>query len=231
MGMHQRYPVGMNLCLTSRCNRRCPNCCVGVGYKSEGKDMEWDEIESLGRLFGHMPGGPIPGYTSTNIGYNMTGGEPSFHERFQEFAPKLRGVLKCDRLIITTNGYGFTRFPESFLAFDEIHTSIYGRHTFVGCPDNSSDIEFMRGFLSKQRTPPQFFATKIYHQARQAAGPGACFIGNDGYVSYWEGLIYPCCTAQGMPGGNGVTPTPDWREKVMQVDLPCTNCPFRGATG
>jgi len=227
----QKKPVGINLCITSRCSRRCPDCCVGVGYKSGGEDLEWETIASLGKLFGHFPGGPIPGYSATNIGYNITGGEPSFHKKFQEFAPKLRSVLKCDRMIITTNGWGFTRFPEAYLAFDEIHTSIYGEHTFKGCPDNRSDVEFMRSFLSRQPKPPPFFATPTYHQARQAAGPGACFLGTDGYVTYWDGLIYPCCSAQGMPGAVGIPPTPDWKEKIMQVDLPCTNCMFRGATG
>jgi hypothetical protein len=224
----QIYPIGMNLCLTSRCNRRCPNCSVGVGFKSDSYDLNWDTIESLGEIFGYLPGGPVPGYTLSNIGYNITGGEPSFHKQFAEFAPKLRSVLKCNCITIATNGWGFTRFPEAFLAFDEIFVSLYGEFTFPGCPSNQSDIDFMINFLKSKGNPVRLQITPIAHYIRPSSpGPGTCFRSHDGYVTYWEGLIYPCCTAQGMVGTIGIPPTLDWKEKIMQIDLPCANCLFR----
>jgi hypothetical protein len=228
--MRQKYPVGMNLCITSRCNRRCPDCGASVGFKSPGYDLDWNTIESLGQIIGYLPGGPITGgaYASTNIGYNITGGEPSFHQQFVEFAPKLRSVLKCNRMIITTNGWGFTRFPEAFMVFDEIWTTYYGEHVYPGCPSNTGDIQFMSEYIKRVKNPPQFMSfSPGRHHSRPSAGSGSCFRGHDGYVNFWEGLIYPCCVAHGMEGGVGIVPTADWRDKITQVELPCLKCCFR----
>jgi len=227
----QKSPVGMNLCITSRCNWRCPDCCAGVGRFNEGYDVDWDTLVALGKTIGHLPGGYICGqYAATNIGFNLSGGEPSFHKDFAAIAPKLRSAFSCDRIIITTNGWGFTRTPEAFLAFDEIHTSLYNDQTFPGCPNNNADIAFMHNFLQGKNALHKFFVYQIErHVPRPPPGPGTCFRSSNGYVIYWEGLLYPCCTSQGMVGRIGIPPTPDWREKIMQVDLPCATCCFRNA--
>lgn len=214
--------TSVNFCLTSRCNRRCPNCCVGIGLTTETDalyDLSWKQIKEAGEIFGFVEK------------FNITGGEPSFHKQFKEIAPKLRSTLKCDKLVIESNGYGLRHFPESFLLFDLITITRYG-HQYEGDLTNDRDIAFMKKFLLERGLSDKLLVGEsVQHYARIERGSNNyCHRAFSGGVSYWNGKIFPCCTAQGMTGGIGIPLTKNWRMEIMEVELPCQSCAFSPRT-
>lgn len=222
--------ISINFCLTSRCNRRCPDCCVGVGLsvhgsKQEGRDQTWEEIERAGKLIGKI------------WRITISGGEASFHEQFAEFAPRLRSAFDCETMWIETNAYGFRRTPEAFLHFDRIIVTRYGPEARAygeretGGP-NDADIRFMESFLADRGLRERLISGDFSHWPRKYRGPAnSCDRGGGGAIAYWDGLIYPCCTAQGMKGAVGIPLTENWREEIMQVEMPCANCAFARGEG
>jgi pyruvate-formate lyase-activating enzyme len=62
---------------------------------------------------------------------HLTGGEPSLHPKFKEWAPKFRELFQCRDLTVESNGFGFQRFPEVFAHFDVVYASLYSEATFV----------------------------------------------------------------------------------------------------
>jgi MoaA/NifB/PqqE/SkfB family radical SAM enzyme len=226
--------VSINFCLTSRCNRRCPDCCVGVGLsvhgsKQEGRDQTWEEIERAGKLIGKI------------WRITISGGEASFHEQFAEFAPRLRSAFDCETMWIETNAYGFRRTPEAFLHFDRIIVTRYGPEARAygeretGGP-NDADIRYMEQYLSDRGLRDRLISGDFPHWPRKYRGPAnSCDRGGGGSIAYWDGLIYPCCTAQGMKGAAGLsgslaavaasscrTRSRCWRKRVCASSAPRT---------
>ena len=219
---HKQPPTefNLNLCITSQCNRRCPECCIGVGLPVDGvpyqgHDMSFEEIQRVGELMGQL----------NEI--HVTGGEPSFHRDWVHLAPRLRSVLRCRKLVLFCNGWGFRRFPESFLNFDRIIVTIYNGAVFPGCPSNEEDVEFMRQFMAGHGRRMEYVAGNVVHYPRKLNPESkGCVRASTGMLSYWEGKLYGCCVAPGIDGRVGIELTADWHQQIMQTELPCARCMF-----
>ncbi len=160
----------------------------------------------------------------------LTGGEPSFHSQFGLMAYEARRSFQCATLAIETNAFGFKRFPEHFLHFDEIHVTHYRADTYVKSPPKDGEMAFMREFLQGHGGKPALFVREIDpHFTRKIhANPVMCARGWNGFVSFMHGRIFGCCTAQGVEGALSVPLTPNWRDEIMNTELPCERCLFAG---
>ncbi|MFH1569078.1 MAG: hypothetical protein ABIL09_13865, partial [Gemmatimonadota bacterium] len=77
--------------ITTRCDRRCPDCCVHIG-EHEPWDVDVGALRAVGRLLG---------YVQTLV---VTGGEPTLHHRFGGVAVAVSGAFNFGRLLLATNG-------------------------------------------------------------------------------------------------------------------------------
>ncbi len=138
--MDQRVIDTISYSLTTHCNMRCPDCCAGITAmdKKDKKFHSWDYVVNSAKYFKGIRR------------INLTGGEPSIHPDFENWAPKLKELFGCDVLSVWTNGTMFYKKTEAFKYFDEIHITNYTAETFEGSPDNTGAIEFIMDYLSDQ---------------------------------------------------------------------------------
>lgn len=204
-----RQPItNINLSLTTRCNMACPDCCCNITYmkNSDKKFFGWDYLVNAAQYFFGMDR------------IHITGGEPTIHPKFQEFALKLKELFNCSRLTLETNGWGFKRFPEVFKSFDEIYVSHYTNSTFENSPDNSEDIDFIKPYAKK------LIIGEVVHTPREKRGTEKCSRGYSETVAYCNGKVYGCCVSPGLDTDTGVLVTDNWRNEIPEP--PCNECFF-----
>ena len=216
--MAGRGVTSVHISITTRCNRHCPECSYGMSCLDRDRhDHPFEYLKDAGRRL-ELPKTP-------EVRVTITGGEPSLHQQFQELAPCLRSILNANSIGIESNGYGFKKFPEAFLHFDQVHASPYDG-TFGG-PSNLDDISFMRNFFTEHGRPDDFISgPALIHWPRNSWGSRPCFRGDAGTVIYFDGKLYGCCAASGQPNKVGCDITPTWRDDVVNLPLPCKGCPF-----
>ena len=158
------------------------------------------------------------------ISIQVTGGEPTLHEHWLDLIPILRSA-GC-ALTVFTNGWGFTRYPDSFLIFTQICASDYSADS----ASNADDIAFIRKFLAEKGQENKLVIAPVYHQPRPAkpVPPVGCLRGSNSVVGFMNGKLYGCCVAAGIEGGIGVNVTQNWRKELFDTELPCQNCMFNG---
>lgn len=191
--------------LTTHCDQRCPDCCAGVGINRVLQHHPWEYFERVAPFI----------YGIERV--NLTGGEPTLHPRFAEYALKFRDLFGCKRLTLSTNGWGQMHFPNTIKkAFDEVHFSDYHLDRAIDHPKLFTFDGGVNGgsFVARSR--------------RGAGGP--CFRGHSDTVAYADGKFFPCCVSPGLDGTQGIEPCEDWREKVQQIDMGCGNCMFSPET-
>lgn len=197
---------------------QCPDCCIGVPWKPkhEKEFHSWEYFEHAAKF--------LRGIERVNC----TGGEPSVHNRFQEFIPKLKALFGAQQLTIETNGFGFTRFPETYRHFDGIYCSHYTARSFEGCPDNTDKIAFIRKYFEDNPGDrrPEFTVGEIDFVPRSHAGKNPCHRAFGGTVAYADGRLYPCCVGPGLPTKHGIPLTENWRTEIVQAFMPCNGCFF-----
>ena len=210
--MSNRKITEINFSITTTCNRSCPLCCYDTrAGNKRGGDIPLEKIIEYSKHF------------QTLEQITITGGEPSIHKQFVEFSDKIREIFPNARLSIETNGFGFTRTPEAFLNYDDIIATHYGEHTFPGCPSNMEDKSLMENYSKNTSTAFQWYTPQ---HIELFVGGGVCSRGLGGRASFFQGLIYGCCTAHGIPDAIGIKPTENWKEEILNVNLPCKNCMF-----
>jgi len=154
---------------------------------------------------------------------HITGGEPTMHPDFANIVPYLKQVFGCNRLTLETNGFGFKKFPKVFNFFDEIYCSHYTAGSFVGSPDNTEEIEFIRDYVYLTK----IIVGEIKHESRENRGTKMCSRGWSETLGYCNGKVYPCCVASGLPARDtGIPLTKNWRQEILEVVHPCDICFF-----
>ena len=212
----------INFSITTRCSRRCPSCCSGVRAGKEGQDHPIEAITATAMILG-----PVEIIS-------LYGGEPSFHADFPRLAGRVREIFQAKQITIQTNGYGLGKFPESFLNFDLVIASAYTDRTYPGCPSNAMEIEAFRQFLRGQGQEGKLVVNDVVHTPDGPTLDGIplkdrgrpCYRQEMPTISYFDGLLYPCCTGAGIPGAVGIPVTAVWREEILSVPLPCKTCLF-----
>ena len=207
----------INFSITNRCNRSCPYCCYGMPNIDE-KDkyfMSLEEVKSVAKYFSHL-----------EI-IRITGGEPSFNPYFEEISREIKNIFPKSRIEIETNGFGFEKFPDSFLNYDQIIATKYGSYTFPGCKDNNREIDFFENYLKELGLEHKLLIAPTGHRSK-GNGNTPCVRITWGYVSYINNLLYPCYSSQGQPGAVGIPLTDDWEERIKTIPLSCKTCVFAG---
>ena len=201
--MKQEKIRGITLSITTFCNRNCPYCCCGIP-KAEGKTHY--DISYFERL--------IPYFKNMKEIF-ITGGEPTLHPNFYEVTNYIKKYLKPRKYSLATNGYGLNKLPlKHFLHFNKIHISEY---------DNPSNNEETEQF--KKIAPDSLFriVNGINH-IKKASGENPCKRASSGWLAFENNLLYPCCVV--VDRGIGIELSDDWREKILDVSLPCNICVF-----
>lgn len=199
-----RPPVDtLDLMITTRCDRRCPDCCCHIG-----EHAAWDvapaSLPDLGVLVGYIP---------TLV---VTGGEPTLHPRFSVVAARVAASFRFGRLVLATNG-GMLRMVSTaaLQAFDEVRVSLVP----VGPRPPEATLEYLR------RAGVHLSVREVEH--RQHAPGHAAPCGRAWRTaSLLRGLVYPCCVAAGIPGADGVRLTEHWRADIARLPLSCDRCVF-----
>lgn len=190
----------INVVITTKCNRSCPDCFANCPT-IKGKNVNWKYLENLAKY--------IKGIDTVTI----TGGEPTVHPQFTEFAPKLRELFGCKTLDLETNGYAFKLFPvDVFKHFDNIHVSDYG--------DNLTTIEGKETIV---------YPLEGVHINKNTRKEGGCFRGIYYKISFANGKFYRCCSGYGVPNQIGLEPCENWMTEIEKQVLNCGECLFSGS--
>ena len=197
--------------LTTHCNRRCPECCAGIGINRALEHHDWAYFERAAKVL----------YGIERV--NLTGGEPTAHPQFADFVPRFRELFGCEKLTMSTNGYRVLEHIALIARdFDAVDYSDYG--------DNHAALRLLRD----SAMPVRIYAAGLLgvnFQQRSTRGAGSCFraCAESGTVAYADGKLYGCCVAPGISGAVGIDPVANWRDVIEAAPLPCSDCWF--ATG
>ncbi len=194
--------------MTTHCNRRCPECCAGVGINRKLEHHDWEYFERAAKV--------LHGIERVNL----TGGEPTAHPQFAEFVPRFRELFGCKTLTLSTNGYRVAQYIDLIVeTFDWVDFSDY--------EDNREAL----ALIYRRKIPVHVYQAGllgINHTPRVTRGTGSCFraCATSGMVAYADGKLYGCCVAPGVNPALGWSPGVNWREVVEQAPLPCSDCWF-----
>ncbi len=200
--------TGVTIEMTTHCNRRCPECCAGVGINRVLQHHPWEYFEQAAKVL----------YGIERI--NLTGGEPTAHPQFAEFVPRFRELFGCKLLTLSTNGYRVANYLDLIAEeFDQVDFSDYG--------DNRDVLGLLRLRVWKVNVYDAGLLG-VNHISRATRGTGSCFRAckESGMVAYADGKLYGCCVAPGVNPALGWSPGVNWREVVEQAPLPCFDCWF-----
>lgn len=197
--------------LTTHCNRRCLDCCAGIGINRKLEHHPWSYFEQAAKVFYGIEW------------LNLTGGEPTSHPDFDPFVGRFRKLFGCRKLSMSTNGYRVREHIDLITSeLDSVDFSDYGDNREALLLLRQRDIPvrvYDAGLLGINFTP------------RTKRGTGSCFraCAESGTVAYADGKLHGCCVAPGISSAIAIEPAANWRETIEQAPLPCSQCWF--ATG
>lgn len=217
----------MHIPITRVCNRQCPSCGIRdtLTWFNKGldqRDVPVEELRKMGSLLGPLDT------------IEISGGEPTLHADFEHISNNLRTIFNSKSFMLVTNGVIATK-PEKMallLNYDWVYVSHYTQ-TFVERygvnRNNDAEVAAIRAFLADK---PQ---TKLWVQGWIGHVPNPvgqkwnfkteevrCAQWKSPMMSCYEGMIYGCCVAYGLPNrGVGVPLTRDWRDHIHKTETPC----------
>ncbi len=193
--------------LTTHCDRRCPDCCCGIGINRILQHHPWEYFERLATVI----------YGIERV--NLTGGEPTLHPHFAEFVPRFKALFGCQRLTLSTDGFRVDRYRQLIdQCFDEVHFSDY--------ETRPTALVALRG-ASPLLSVYDAGADAVNFTPRSRRGNGLpCVRGFSETVAYADGKFFGCCVGPGIDGAEGLEPSTDWRQRIVTEPLPCGDCWF-----
>jgi hypothetical protein len=199
----------INLAITDRCNRSCPECCCDVPRIKEHWEISLTELHECAEEVGHVKR------------LTLTGGEPTIHYDFEFLVDWLKYNKFFDFLELSTNGYLFDKSPEIFERFDKIFLSNYV------APEFEPNWPRIKAALSNPKLKGKLEVwAPIHHEPRSGRGTKKCPRGYFETVSIYKGRMYPCCMGWGIEDPVSIPLTKNWREEIIRVELPCNRCFF-----
>lgn len=203
--------------ITTYCNMACPDCAFGMPKVKDKQHFPWAYFEEAAEY--------LRGIRSVGI----TGGEPTCHPQFAEFAPKFRELFGCEELYLETNGYRVERYSDILECFDRVGITHYSDAVYAGCPDNTKQVEFLRSRLKDTGIVLNTWDAVHDPWPTSARSRRPCVRGRMETISYSDGWLYPCCVGPGIPvpqEEKGIRLCADWRERILDVPLHCDVCAF-----
>jgi organic radical activating enzyme len=212
--------------VTRACNRNCPECSARMADPSwdrKNPHVSIDELRWVGKTLGAIKT------------VEMTGGEPSLHPDFVEISEHIHDWFECKDIMLLTNGYLFEddgKLP-LLLNYDRVYVSWYTNNFAIKyhTDANTGVVNKIEDYLKKngqnvwiQRMDSHFPIGKPLYK-----GIPTCGYDKGDSVGYGAGRIYGCCTAYWLPfHGKSIPLTPDWREHLGEIGLPCPSCFLTG---
>jgi hypothetical protein len=196
----------VSLDLTTHCNKRCPDCCCGIGINRRLQHHPWEYFEEAARW--------LRGINRIHV----TGGEPTAHPKFAEFIPKFRELFQCQVLTMNTNGYRVLQHIEVIVSnFDWVNCSDY--------EDQREAIATLQQRMKVEVKQEGVNGALFFSRAKVGSGrpcSRACWISSG--AAYADGKLWGCCVAPGLTDAIGITPTEDWKQTILCAPLPCSTC-------
>ena len=212
----------VNLGLTSLCTMRCPACSVSVPqYKAQNvsKHALVDEIVK------------DAAYMRGLKRIHLTGGEPTMHPQFEQIATSIRKWFDPQYMTIESNGTGYFKYRKLFELFDRVFITHYVKdRIYPGNFDNTSVIECAQRDLGEKLIREEPVTHLQYHSPVAELNVKPCSKWyNPGLPAGWyHSRLYSCCVTFGIDRGLGIPVTPDWKEKITELDMGCGRCLYRG---
>ncbi len=195
----------VNLDMTTHCDRRCPECCCGIGINRVLQHHPWSYFERAAKALYGIPR------------VHLCGGEPTVHPNFAAFVPRFKDLFGCQRLTMVTDGWGVGRYRDVIATYiDEVTFSDYVSNR----PAKQILIKIGAPLVYAPGGPE---ATDFVPRSRIGGGhpcTRAWWIGKG--VAYADGQIFGCSVAPGIDGAQGIEPEPGWDERI--AELPCKVC-------
>lgn len=210
----------VNLMLTTHCNLRCPDCCVGVPRRAP----DHSDIDQLKEIAKHVNDFTV---------LNLTGGEPTLHPQLREVVHTIREVFRFQKLRICTNGkrllahmdilhlfdnIGLSRYPginEDLV--DEIHRAFQAR----GWPRATVEQPYVQGTTTWGGVDREDNPFKVNNPFKTKAC--SKYLNT---ICIEEGRVFPCCIGGGIEGAQSVPVSETWRQDILKAVPPCKNCMF-----
>jgi hypothetical protein len=189
----------VQLDITTHCDRRCPDCCCGIGINRTLQHHPWQYFEHIAPF--------LQGIDRVDL----FGGEPTVHPKFAEFVPRFKELFGCRLLTMTTDGCKVEQHSEILKHFDFIQATPYDAR-------NQPAMQFL-----KQNVDVRFFPG-VFTPRSRIGGGNPCARAYSETVAYADGKFWPCCPGPGLNGATGLEPCADWREKILEVQMPCKTC-------
>ena len=194
---------GVQILITTACDRRCPDCCQQIPRKAPGEHDAWENFERAARYLSGLP-------------LTVCGGEATIHPEFDRIARNFRALFEAPYMEISTNGYGVIAHGAVMGSFDKIRITDYPE------PATRNAIAWVQTHLPGrlQLDPPG-------HLPLNRPGSGLeCF--RTSWPIHFAGRLWPCCVGTGFENAASIELCDDWRQRVAAVPLPCDRCVFSG---
>ena len=198
----------ISFAVTTGCNRRCPDCCAGIGRVAQW----WANQAYMARW--------APVFRGVDV-VNIYGGEPMCHPRFDALTAALPTWFSESRLWLSTNGDLWERHAAAVAAYERVIVSHYGEWTFSGCPANSAAVDGLRGWVGER-----LVVSRVLHEVPVAGRSNPCWRLHGEALEFRQGVLYPCCAGSGVPGAVGIVPGADWPERISECRAVCAGCAF-----
>ena len=194
--------------ITTHCSKRCENCCAGVGINRVLSHHPWEYFVSAAAR--------VRGIYRIHI----TGGEPTMHPQFADFAPKFRDLFGCRVLSLGTNGYKMAEYEDLIVqTFDFVNVSDYG--------DRGAALQSLsaRMKVNVENMGPNG-ALFVPRSAPGGGRPCTRAAWRSHSTVFADGQIWGCCVAPGLNGAQGLPLDEHWQDAAMLAKTPCDTCFF-----
>jgi radical SAM family protein len=186
--------------ITTHCDRRCPECCCGIGINRTLQHHPWEYFEHVAPFI----------YGIRQV--NLFGGEPTMHPRFREFVPRFKELFGCEILSMATNGFLIDRYRDLMHHFDLIEATPYDEK-------NVPRINYIQLNAKHTHTYSGYFVPRNHVGGGNPCHRASCY-----KVAYADGKFWPCVVGPGLDDATGFEPCFDWREKIEKWPMPCSTC-------
>ncbi len=193
--------------MTTHCNKRCPDCCAGVGINRKLQHHPWEYFEHAAA------------YLRGIHRIHLTGGEPTMHPKFAEFVPRFRELFACEVLTMVTNGHKVAQYEDLIVEnFDYINFSDYeDRREALASISKRMRVD------TKHEGPDGalFFPRAASGEGKPCTRECRQSLG----CAYADGKFWGCSVAPGLPDAIPMEPVMNWRTALLDFPgLPCSTC-------
>jgi len=191
----------IQLDITSVCDRACPDCCCGINMGMRpAVHHPWSYFcDAAFYLYGVER-------------VDLFGGEPTTHPLFADIAREFKKLFGCKILSMTTDGFRVVRHKEALRYFDFIQATPYDERNAPAM-----------AFLKANHPDVRFFPGDFVPRSRIGGGK-PCARAYSETIAYADGKLWPCTPGPGIPGATGIPLTADWRQRILDVPMPCATC-------